>query len=124
MTERRPYAGYALGLAAALAGAALGHRAVGWMLGQGFYAMMLPGTLVGVGGGLFLPDRSRTWGAFVGTLALMAGLYTEWDYMPFIKDPGFGYFLAHCGDLKPVSLLMIAGGGFLGTMFGQGRPRR
>ena len=41
-----------LTLCGAVAGGILGYFAFGWLLGQGFYALMLPGGLLGLGAGL------------------------------------------------------------------------
>ena len=51
------------------------------------------------------------------------GLFAEWRFAPFIKDLSFGYFLFHMGDLQPITLLMITGGGVFGYWFALGRER-
>jgi len=109
------------GLAGALAGGALGYFAFLWIARQGFYALMLPGGLAGLGAGLFVRDRSLLRGVLCGLFALGLGLFAEWRFAPFIRDPGLGYFLAHVGDLRPITLLMIAGGAVLGYWLALGR---
>jgi heme O synthase-like polyprenyltransferase len=47
-------------------------------------------------------------------LALALGFLAEWQFAPFIKDGSFGYFVLHLHQLKPITLLMIAAGGFIG----------
>ena len=99
--------------AGALAGGFVGYFGFFWIWNQGFYAMILPGGLVGVGAG-FAKNRS-VWVAVVcGALAIALGLFTEWRFAPFIEGGSFKFFLLHIGDLNPVTLLMIAFGGFIG----------
>src|SRR5207237_6613579 len=97
----------------ALLGGALGYAAFFWVASQGFYGMILPGGLLGLGAGL---ARGRyVWPAVVcGLLALGLGLFTEWRFDPFRADKSLGYFLGHVHELKPVTLLMIGLGGLIG----------
>lgn len=97
----------------AMLGGAVGHFAFGWFLDQGFYGLVLPGGLLGLGAGS-TTCRSR-WPAVVcGVLALALGLFTEWRFRPFIVDDSFSYFLTHPQKLKPLTLLMIAAGTAIG----------
>jgi hypothetical protein len=102
-----------LALAGAILGGVLGYYAFFWIAKQGFYALILPGGLLGLGAGIV---KNRSWliAVVCGLLAIALGLFTEWQYAPFVKDESLGYFLTHVADLKPVTLLMIAVGGFLG----------
>jgi hypothetical protein len=113
--------GLLIGLAGAIAGGILGHFAFLWIGRQGFYALMLPGALVGIGGGMFVKDRSVLRGILCGILALVFGLLSEWRFAPFVADEGLGYFLAHIFKLSPITLLMIAGGVAFGFWFSVGR---
>jgi hypothetical protein len=113
----------ALGLAGAVAGAALGHFAFIWIARQGFYAPLLPGVLAGVGGGLLVKDRSVVRAVICGVIALAAGLFSEWRFAPFITDQSLGYFLTHIQELRPITLLMIAAGAVGGFWFSLGRGR-
>ena len=110
------------GVAGALLGAVLGSFAFLWIARQGFYALMLPGGLAGVGGGLFAKGRSVPRAVLCGAIALAAGLFSEWKLAPFIADASLGYFLAHFYDLRPISLLMIGLGTAFGSWFSLGRP--
>jgi hypothetical protein len=112
-----------VGLAGALIGGAIGYVAFVWIARQGFYALMLPGALAGVGTSLFVSDRSVPRAALCGVFALGLGLFAEWRFAPFIKDPRPGYFLAHVHQLQPITLLMIAAGGVLGYWLALGRER-
>jgi hypothetical protein len=112
-------------LAGALAGGILGHVACVWMAHQGFYAMVLPGGLAGLGAGIFR-SRSLTVHIACGVWALVAGLVTEWHLAPFLADGSFGYFLTHVGSLQPVTILMIAAGALIGFWipFQRGREHK
>lgn len=111
-------------LLGAAAGAVLGFFAFFWVARQGFYAMVLPGALLGLGGGLLARDRSVLRATICGVLALALGLFTEWRFRPFYADPGLGYFLAHVHQLQPLTLAMIAAGGGLAVWLALGRERR
>jgi len=110
-----------IGLAGAIAGGILGHFAFLWIARQGFYALMLPGALVGIGGGMFVKYRSVARGILCAILALVFGLLSEWRFAPFLADEGLGYFLAHIFELRPITLLMVAGGVAFGFWFSAGR---
>jgi hypothetical protein len=112
-----------VGILGAGAGGLLGYFAFFWIARQGFYALMLPGGLVGLGGGLLARDRSRLRATICGLVALALGVFTEWRFAPFIKDASLGYFLAHLHELRPISLLMIAVGGAFGYWLALGRER-
>ena len=110
---------WVLGLIGAIAGGIVGFYGFGWFYRYGFYAMILPGALLGAGCGLLAGTRSHLRGALCAAAALALSLYTEWAFFPFIADGSFGYFLRHIPDLRPVSLLMIALGTFAGFYFGR-----
>ena len=104
-----------------MTGGMLGCFAFLWIARQGFYALVLPGGLTGLGGGLLVTDRSVLRGALCGLLALGAGLLGEWKLAPFIADAGLGYFLVHVHELRPMTLLMIGLGGVLGYWLSVGK---
>lgn len=110
-----------VGLLGALAGGVLGHFVFLWAAHQRFYAMILPGALVGLGGGLLVRNRSVLRGVLCAVIALGLSLFTEWRFAPFIRDPGLGYFLAHVHQLRPISLLMMAAGTALGYYLAVGK---
>jgi hypothetical protein len=109
------------GILGAAAGGVLGYFAFLWIARQGFYALMLPGGLVGLGGGLLVRDRSPVRAAICGILALGLGVFSEWSFAPFIKDASLGYFLSHLHELRPITLLMIVAGGGFGYWLSLGR---
>ena len=67
-----------LGLVGAVIGGALGFYTFGWLLGQGFYGLMIPGALLGLGCSLLAQHPSTIRGILCGLAALGLGLYTEW----------------------------------------------
>ncbi|MEW6303638.1 MAG: hypothetical protein AB1705_09220 [Verrucomicrobiota bacterium] len=100
-------------LTGAVLGGALGYGAFFWLVSQGFYGLILPGGLIGIGAGMF-KTKSLAIPIACGMLALALGLLAEWRFAPFAKDDGLGYFLSHVHDLRPITLLMIALGAGLG----------
>lgn len=80
---------------------------------RGFYAMVLPGGALGLIAGI---PRSRSIAVPIlcGLLAVVTGLMTEYRFAPFVADSSLGYFVAHVGNLSPVTLLLIGLGGLIG----------
>ena len=99
------------GLLGAAACGALGYAGFFWMMRQGFYSPVLPGALLGLGAGLCARRRSVPLAAVCGAAALVLGLFTQWR---FENGEGFLQFLLHLGSESPVTLIMIALGGFFG----------
>jgi hypothetical protein len=102
-----------LALAGALVGGAIGYFAFFWIASQNFYAMVLPGGLLGLGAGV-VKNRSVGVAVVCGLLALALGIYTEYRFRPFLIDDSFGYFLAHLHDLQPFTLILIGLGAAIG----------
>jgi len=97
----------------AVVGGFLGYKAFFWIAGEGFYGLILPGGLLGMGAGL-ARNKSLPLAVACGIAALALGVFTEWNFAPFKKDGSFGYFLVHIFDLRPLTLIMIAVGGAVG----------
>ena len=115
------------GIAGAIAGGVIGYYATVWILSQGFYALALPGALLGLGCGRFSGMRSQSLGIACGVAGLVLGLVTDWTTN--IADVSFGYYLTHLSNLKPFTMIMIVLGGYFGWSFGRrgyggGRPQR
>src|SRR5690348_17084569 len=102
-----------LALCGALAGGTLGYFAFSWIWDQGFYALVLPGALLGFGAGI-VPNRSVLVAVVCGLLATALGVFTEYRFFPFVADHSFLYFVSHVYELKPLTLVMIAVGGLIG----------
>ena len=107
-------------LGGAALGGALGYFVFFWIAQQGLYGMIIPGGLLGLGAGI-AKNRSIIVAILCGVLAIGLGLFPEWQFAPFKKDDSLGYFLAHVYDLKPITLIMIAVGGFIGFWVPFGR---
>ena len=99
-----------LALVYAAIGGVIGYYGVGWIATQGFYAMMLPGGLLGYAAG-FAKSRSIAVPIICGIAATLLGFYSEWQTFWNVDLNGF---LNLIPDLEPISLIMIALGGFLG----------
>jgi hypothetical protein len=117
-----PAGRFALGLLGACVGGLVGFYAFKWLLSQGLYALLLPGSLVGLGCWLAGRHKSLVLGVICIVGALALGLVSEWLFRPFGIDQSFAYFITHLGDLDSpaVTLGMIAGGGLLSFWFAKG----
>jgi hypothetical protein len=102
-----------LAIVGAVLGGTLGYFGFHWMIKYGFYGLILPGGLLGLGASIG-KTRSIWMAAGFGLAALALGIFTEWKHFPFAKDDSLAYFLLHVTDNSPVTLLMIAVGGALG----------
>jgi len=100
-------------LLGAVLGGLLGYVGFFWVVQQGFYGLILPGGLLGIGAGMF-KSRSRYVSVVCGLLAFALGFFTEWRFAPFVADDSLGYFVAHMHQLKPITLIMIGAGALIG----------
>ncbi len=114
-------ANWLLGLVGAVGGGVLGYFAFRFMASQGFYAMILPGALLGLGCGWLSGGKSNALGALCAFLALTLGIFLEWQFAPFAADDSLPFFLAHLHELTTTTLAMIGLGAFFGYWFGKGR---
>ena len=103
----------ALAICGALLGGVVGYFGFLMLLDYGFYALALPGGLVGLVGGI-VQTRSRVVPAVCALLAIAAGILTEHRNAPFVADGGLGYFLRHTTDLGPLTVVQIGAGGLIG----------
>jgi hypothetical protein len=103
----------------AVVGGVAGYFLFFWLAHQGFYAIILPGCLLGFGAGL-VKTRSLSSCIVCGLLALALGVFTEWRFAPFSLDHSFGFFLSHLHELRPITWILIG----LGTFFGFYSPFR
>jgi len=107
-----PVLGYVLGIGGGLVGAVLGYFLFIAMAGQGFYAIVLPGALAGLGCGALSGRKSNCLGIICVIIALIAGVLSEWRLR---------YFLTHLHKLRGFTLFLILLGGFCAFWFGRGR---
>jgi hypothetical protein len=109
----------ALGLVGAAIGGVAGYALFFWIASKGYYGMMIPGALMGLGSSLLARHRSVPRGAVVGLSALVLGVYTEWRYAPFKADQSFGFLVTHLTDTSPITLLMIGFGALFAFWMGR-----
>jgi hypothetical protein len=101
----------------------VGYFVFGWLAHQGFYAVALPGVLLGIGAGMLRQRQSLAFSIACGIAALVLGILAEWKHFPYVADESLGYFLEHIRGRSPVTLIMIALGGFAGYWFAR-KPGR
>jgi hypothetical protein len=97
----------------ACVGGLLGYVGFVLLLQRGFYALILPGGLLGLAAGI-ARSRSPIVAVLCGLLAIIAGLLAEHQFAPFVADRSLSYFVVHSLDLQPVTLLSIGVGGLIG----------
>ena len=124
MNHQTPFGGLLLGLLGAALGGVVGSIGFLWIAKQGFYALALPGALMGLGCSLLARHRPMALAVTCGVLALAVGVYCEWRFAPFIKDSSLGFFLTHLHELRPITMIMIALGGGFGFWFARGSMGR
>jgi len=100
-----------LGILGAVVGGTVGHYAFTWIVGQGFYALVIPGAFLGLGFSAGFQSKSTAAAVFCATAAVGLELFSEWSVFPFAKDTGFQFFLVHVHQLEPITLIMVALGG-------------
>jgi len=113
--------GTVLGVGGTVVGAFLGYLLFVAIAGQGFYAIVLPGALAGVGCGALSGRKSNTLGIICSILGLIAGILSEWRFAPFIADNSLSYFLAHIHELTRFTQVLILLGALFAFWFGRGR---
>lgn len=123
MIDSNGFQAIALGLLGAAVGGALGYFAFFWIAEQGFYALVLPPALLGVGAGICARRRSAVLAIVCGLAGLALGLFTEWRFAPFVADSSLLYFITHFYSLKPITLIMLALGTLFSFSFALGRNR-
>jgi hypothetical protein len=102
-----------LGSVGAIAGGALGFLIFQWLWSQGFYGLMIPGALLGLGCSLLARHNSVIRGVVCGIAAVALALFTEWRFRPFAADDSLPYFVAHVKDLSATTFLMTAVGALI-----------
>jgi hypothetical protein len=106
-----------LGLVGAIAGGALGFFIFRWLLNQGFYGLMIPGALLGLGCSLLARHNSIPRGVLCGIAAFGLALFTDW-YFTFTDD-SFLDFVKQGKSLNGVKLLMTAIGALIAFWVGK-----
>ena len=94
-------------------GGFLGYLGFVLLVDRGYYALVLPGGLLGLVAGI-PRSRSLMVPALCGILGIAAGLLAEYRFAPFVADRSLGYFLIHAIELQPMTLFLIGLGGLIG----------
>lgn len=115
-----PFLPLAKGVVGAVAGSALGYLAFSYLLAMGFYALILPGFLAGLGANLLCRTRSLPLGVFTGLLGFAVGVLAEWKHAPFLADESLGFFLLHLHQLRVLTWIMLAVGTLAAFWYGRG----
>jgi hypothetical protein len=110
------------GITGALAGAAVGFVLFRLILQLGFYAIVIPGALTGMGGGWLSRRVSNTIGLICALIAAAITIFSEWYVAPFIVDEHFTYFITHLHQTRTIFQILAAVGIVMAFYFGRGRP--
>ena len=108
------------GVVGAFLGGLIGYFVTYWLGTQGYYTVIIPGALLGLGCGLASRVHSIPLGAFSGIAGLGLGIIAEWRIFSFHQD-NFGEFLKGFGDLGIPTYLMLVFGTVMAFWFGRGR---
>jgi len=103
-------------------GAAIGYGLYRLMLQYGFYALAIPGAIMGLGCGFTSRVYSPRLGLISGLAAIPLTLVSEWWHFPFMADDSLSYFLGHLTELKAGTWILGVLGVLLAAWFGLGRP--
>jgi hypothetical protein len=119
-----PWAAIARGILGGAVGGALGYFAFDWMLTRGYYALVLPGSLVGLGCGLASRRKLIGLGALSAVAALAIGALADWNSL---AEPS-PTFLEHLATLlrpnRRIPAFLILASVVISFYFGLGRDRR
>ncbi len=119
---RKILATFVPGLIGSILGGLLGYFAVDWLRQQGFYTIVLPGALAGLGCGVFSWTHSRIRGVIVAVEAAAFGLVSEWLLMYGPREKTLDNFLGFLGQFNKEPLItpiMLGIGVFLGFWWGR-----
>jgi hypothetical protein len=111
------------GLLGAAVGGVIGYFLFAFLVRQGFYALAMPGALLGLACGYASGIRSLPLAAISGAAAFLLQILLEWKFFPFVADESLTYFLTHLHHLRPATLMMMALGVLFAIWFGLGRQR-
>ena len=93
-----------LGLVGAIAGGVLGFYTFRWLLGQGFYGLIIPGAFLGLGCSVLARHPSLVRGVFCGAAAFVLSEFTDWYFT--VTNDSFVDFIRSGKTLYPVTMLM------------------
>ena len=111
---------WALGVVGAVIGGTVGWFVFSMLYGEGYYALALPGALVGFGFAKLSGIRSVAAGVFCAIVAAGLMFMCEWNFRFFTDDPSFGYFVRNVHELSSATFLMFFLGVAMAFWFGKG----
>lgn len=103
-----------LGLIGAAIGGVVGYFVLFWMLKKGYYALVLPPSLMGLAAGVCARGRSMLLAIVCCIAGLSLALFIEWKLRAFEADRSLLYFLAHVHRVNQVELIMLIVGPIIG----------
>jgi len=109
-----------LGLIGAAVGGVAGYFALYWILRQGYYALVVPPGLLGLGAGLCARGRSMLLAVIAAIGGLSLALFIEWKLRAFVVDGSLQYFLTHLHEVNRVELIMLIVGPIIAFRLGLG----
>ena len=113
-----PIKNLALGILGGIAGGIAGGFICKFLAGQGFYAGVIPGAMVGLGFAFAARKGHLLFGFASGILGLVAALVTEWQV--FHSDQSFFESVAQLQKEGIVTWVMLGVGTLLAFSFGKG----
>jgi hypothetical protein len=105
-----------LGLVGAIAGGVLGFYTFRWLLGQGFYGLIIPGAFLGLGCSVLARHPSVVRGVFCGIAAFALSQFTDWYFT--LTDDSLVDFVRNGKTLTPVTMLMSIVAAFVAFWLG------
>jgi hypothetical protein len=109
------------GIGGAVVGGIVGYFLFRWLISQGFYGIMIPGVLIGLGSAAAARGKNLTLGILCVVAAIGLTIWAEWSVAPFVKDKSLSFFVTHLHQLPAIKLIMMALGAAAAFWFGQGR---
>ena len=119
MVDRDRIVSNVLGLVGGAVGGIVGFYLFGWIVRQGFYALIIPGAALGFGCAMLARHASTARGVVCGLAGAALGLLAEATYFPFRVDSQLSYFFAHLGELRPMTWILVAVGGLIAFWVGK-----
>jgi hypothetical protein len=110
------------GVAGGVVGGVVGLLLCKWLATLGpFYAVVLPGALVGLGFGFAAQKRHLVFGLLSAAMGLLAGLLTQW--IVYSNESSFFNLVGQLKDYSPVTWVLLGLGVVFAFSFGLGRDR-
>lgn len=122
MEEKKfDFVAHVRGLLGLLVGGVAGYYLFQWLISQGFYALAIPGAVMGLACGYASRIYSPVLAGACGVSAVLLSAFCEWNSL--VTDDSFVYFLSHLYQLRGVTLIMFVLSIVFAAWFGLGRPK-